>query len=371
MRQIDGQALSFPHNMFGCHKTQFCSIFHSVWTVVDMNDSFRQDNLTEVEQHNFLRPLIETHFKLGVAYVTIASVALCVGLFGNTMILLILLANNVIHKVGKLFIINLVAADLCVAVVADPICILGALKGQAFFMDNVIFCEVAASVCLTACFCAFMSLSIMTLHRYMYICHPNLHNRLYGRWGCVSLCIACWVGAFLLEMPNFLGWGGHYFDVKSHQCIWDRTASDSYTTFVSAFAIGNKLFNRKLKHHDASGTDIDFDTLPDRRNVRQAGRRLETLALHEIMKLIMEVDGNAAVTYADDGSKKQGSGSVSVQGLTINGVFRPLPTLEVASKTCENLSDLKNTVFENLSAASGISTKQLFEKILTDYISNF
>lgn len=98
-----------------------------------------------------------------------------------------------------------------------------------------------ASLCLTACFCAFLSLTLLTLSRYIYLCHNHIYDKIFTRVSCIIICVISWVVAFLFEFPNFIGWGGHYFDQKNHQCIWDRTASLSYTMFVSIGLIGGPL----------------------------------------------------------------------------------------------------------------------------------
>lgn len=115
------------------------------------------------------------------------------------------------------------------------------MKGEHFFNGAPWLCQTVASLCLTACFCAFASLTMLSLNRYIYLCHNNVYDRMYGRKTCIVMCLMCWVFAFLCEFPNFLGWGGHYFDQKSHQCIWDRTSSISYTLFVAFGLIGFPL----------------------------------------------------------------------------------------------------------------------------------
>ena len=55
----------------------------------------------------------------------------------------------------------------------------------------------------------------------------------------------------------------------------------------------------------------------------------------------MNSEENVVVTYSDDGSKKQGTGSFSVQGITVNGKYRSLPTMSIASESRRNLADLK------------------------------
>jgi hypothetical protein len=55
-----------------------------------------------------------------------------------------------------------------------------------------------------------------------------------------------------------------------------------------------------------------------------------------------------------------------VRGFTVNGKFRPLPTLRISSESRKNLADLKVSVLKILEAASGVVVKSLFEK--TDFV---
>ena len=43
--------------------------------------------------------------------------------------------------------------------------------------------------------------------------------------------------SFLLEMPNFIGWGDHVYDQKTLSCVWDRTADFSYTIVFSTVGV--------------------------------------------------------------------------------------------------------------------------------------
>jgi len=69
--------------------------------------------------------LIETHVNLAITYITVMSVALLIGLLGNSLILASTCLPGSINRVGKEFIVNLALADMCVAGIADPMCILG------------------------------------------------------------------------------------------------------------------------------------------------------------------------------------------------------------------------------------------------------
>ena len=71
---------------------------------------------------------------------------------------------------------------------------------------------------------------------------------------------------------------------------------------AAVITVGNKMFDRKWKLHSDSPT-IDLDTLPDSKNIRKAGKSIEAMALHEIVKEIMASEEKSSITYTEDGSK--------------------------------------------------------------------
>ena len=116
--------------------------------------------------------------------------------------------------------------------------------------------------------------------------------------------------------------------------------------------MARELFNLKWKRFDDNKEVIDLDTVPDMKNIREYGKAREALALACVVEKIMTSDEKVVVTYHDDGSKKQGAGSFSVQGVTIEGKFHQFPTLALSSETRENLASLKLVILSLLSAVS-------------------
>ena len=74
---------------------------------------------------DYLPPLWQTDFVVAVVYCVLLGVSLFLGAFGNLIILIINSTTRIMNRVAKDFIINLAVADLCVALIADPMCILG------------------------------------------------------------------------------------------------------------------------------------------------------------------------------------------------------------------------------------------------------
>lgn len=154
---------------------------------------------------------------------------------------------------------------------------------------------------------------------------------------------------------------------KEYYAVVDHLKSKYHLTQRQAVAAvivtANKLFQRQWKFYCEDSTKIDYDTAPHDANNQREGQITELLALSLIVREIMEAPSHSTVTYQDDGSRKQGIGAYSVQGININGTYRSLPTLAIASETRQNLKDLKITVMSMLSVVGGVPIETLYQKI--------
>ena len=137
--------------------------------------------------------------------------------------------------------------------------------------------------------------------------------------------------------------------------VTDRIKSELHCSAKQAsgavILTGNVLFGRSWKTHNQDKEVIDLDTAPHVRQIRETGQALTALCLSEIVEEMMK-DGGGVITYHDDGSRTQGVGSYSVQGITIKNKFRPLPTLPVASECRSNLAALKVAVLSIMAACN-------------------
>lgn len=126
--------------------------------------------------------------------------------------------------------------------------------------------------------------------------------------------------------------------------------------------VGYKLFDRRWKYH-TEAERVDLDTLLHSSNIKSSAKSMEVLVVAGTAIEILTNEETSSVTYSDDGSKMQGAGSFTVQGVTIDGKYRALPTLSTASESQKNLADLKVATLRILPAAAGVEAKLLFEKI--------
>jgi MFS family permease len=101
-----------------------------------------------------------------------------------------------------------------------------------YFDKKLWLCVTTASMCLTACICAYLNIVSLTVNRWLFLCHDEIYDKIYNKFTSTFICIVTWLLGVGAELPNFLGIGGHYFDEKSHQCIWNRRASRTYTIII-------------------------------------------------------------------------------------------------------------------------------------------
>ncbi|XP_064621102.1 melatonin receptor type 1B-B-like [Lineus longissimus] len=183
------------------------------------------------------RDFLQNNLVTSIPYLVVIVLATLLGTIGNILVIGAVLSNKVLRTEGNCFILNLAIADISVSCFVDPMSIVGVIKGEAFFHYQPILCELIASVCLTACFCSLLSIGAISLNRYIHICHHNNYAAIYTKRNTILMCLGLWVLSFMLEMPNFFGWGDHVYDQKTLNCVWDRSADFSYTMFFSCAGV--------------------------------------------------------------------------------------------------------------------------------------
>ena len=161
----------------------------------------------------------------------ILLILLCAGAFtGNVMLFVLIAKTPALRTKGNVFILNLAAADLLVAVFNMPITIVTVVA------DGWILGE---SVCLTSGFftlltfvASCMSLTMISVNRYHAICHWTKYHDMYTRGKCVMFLCLVWGITTGLSLPPFFGWAKFDFDEGQSYCFAEWNLSKSYTLFM-------------------------------------------------------------------------------------------------------------------------------------------
>lgn len=102
-----------------------------------------------------------------------------------------------------------------------------------------------------------MSIGLMSVNRYVYICVHDKYEHFFSKMNCVCLCVSLYFVGGLFVLLNLANIGDHGFDRKSLDCILDRTATYPYTViysvtlvwipsvFIAAFYLKTYLYVRQ------------------------------------------------------------------------------------------------------------------------------
>ncbi|VDI28886.1 Hypothetical predicted protein, partial [Mytilus galloprovincialis] len=169
---------------------------------------------------------------LSMIFLTIASV---VGTFGNIIILMIVSKTKELKQVQSVFIVNLAISDMYVTLIADPMSIVEKLSGRYKPVVSLypVLCEIIGKMCTMSCISSLGSITFLSLNRYILICHYSYYEKIFTRRSCIIMCISLYLVGMIMVLLNNAGIGGHGFDDKSLECIWDRMATYSYTVVLS------------------------------------------------------------------------------------------------------------------------------------------
>nr|DBA22913.1 TPA: hypothetical protein GDO54_013901 [Pyxicephalus adspersus] len=155
---------------------------------------------------------IVTYFKLLGFHVTPYSIApvFCLALLcyiitttGNFLIIFLVLTNRRLQRPMYFFLCNLAFIDICLITTTVPnllINILGKNKSISVFS-----CLIQLYIFFLSGTAEFLTLTVMSVDRYLAVCYPLHYHTLINRLVCIQIITGVWLGAFLiLCIPFYL-----------------------------------------------------------------------------------------------------------------------------------------------------------------------
>lgn len=196
----------------------------------------REKGLNYTLEDLYKSPL-EHQEALSIVFLVALVISCITGVIGNTLVVGAVIVSKKLRTTGNMFIVNLAIADLIVVVIVEPFNYVGIIHGAGPYIENVWLCHLVSIICVMACVSSMMNLAAIAVNRYIMINKFQLYKRIFTKKKTLCICILLWIIAFLIELPNLTGWGGHTFDLKTLGCSFDRLISLSYTIFLSITAL--------------------------------------------------------------------------------------------------------------------------------------
>ncbi|XP_064621987.1 melatonin receptor type 1B-like [Lineus longissimus] len=233
-----------------------------------------------------------------------------IGNIGNVMVIGAVLSDKKLMTQGNVFILNLAIADLTVTSLVDPMSIAGVVLGPKYFNDRPALCKAIGSLCLASCVCSLYSIAAISLNRYILICKNEHYMKIFTWKRTVLYAIALWCCAWSLDIPNYLYWGGHTYDMKTMACSYDRLASFSYTVFFISMFVTLPLFtvlacnvNIYLFVHRSRRRVGGYNKQPEAGSKKSTVAAVSSTAHRvEVDSVEIEEDSTSYVTIVKDGT---------------------------------------------------------------------
>ncbi|XP_060591398.1 melatonin receptor type 1A-like isoform X3 [Ruditapes philippinarum] len=193
------------------------------------------DNINESSlDYNFMK----RHPTMSWLFLIFTSLAMSVGNVGNILVIgAVISYRPLLRNKGSMFVINLAIADLCITGIVCPMNMIGVTKGPRFFLDKVQLCNLLGSICTVSCIVSMLSIAAVAVNRAIQICKHFSYKRIFTQKKTICYCIAIWLFTILLDLPNWLGIGGHTFALKEMGCTFDRVANYYYSVFLAVVTV--------------------------------------------------------------------------------------------------------------------------------------
>lgn len=199
----------------------------------------RTDGWTDnVNESSLDYDFIKRHPQMSVIFLSFTGIAVAAGNIGNVLIIgAVMSYKRLLRNTGNFFVVNLAIADLLITSVVGPFNMIGVVRGPRFYIDKVFFCELLGSICTVSCIVSMLSIAAVAVNRVVCITKYFLYRTVYTKGKTLLYCIGLWLTALLVDLPNWIGWGGHTFGLKEMGCTFDRVKNYSYTIFLATFSI--------------------------------------------------------------------------------------------------------------------------------------
>ncbi|XP_059481222.1 G-protein coupled receptor moody-like isoform X2 [Neocloeon triangulifer] len=200
------------------------------WT--DSFADFNQTVLQDVELSKFPR-------SLSTFTSVITILILILGVLGNSLTIWALLKCPRVRNVAAVFIISLCVADLLFCVLVLPFSASRFLHGT--WIHGMTMCVLFPFMRYGNIGVSLLSITMITINRYVMIAHHNLYARIYRKHWIAAMIAFCWVFSYGMQLPTLFGiWGSFGYDTKLGTCSIledEQGRSSKAALFIMAFVV--------------------------------------------------------------------------------------------------------------------------------------
>ncbi|XP_021951462.1 G-protein coupled receptor moody [Folsomia candida] len=166
-------------------------------------------------------------------------IVIIVGILGNALTIIALSRCQRVRNVATAFIISLCVADFLFCLLVLPFSASNFIHRD--WIHGSMLCTLFPLMRYGNLGVSLLSITMITINRYMMITSHKLYSRIYKPVGIGCMIAFCWVFSFLMQLPTLLGvWGKFGYDKRLKTCTiieGDNKISSKTALFLTAFVI--------------------------------------------------------------------------------------------------------------------------------------
>ncbi|CAH1238713.1 MTNR1A [Branchiostoma lanceolatum] len=175
---------------------------------------------------------------LKIIYLVLVIFWMLTGCVGNVLVVAAIATHKRLRTLANIFVVNLAIADIVVSSIINVFTIISIMSDGKYWEERPMLCDVIGGMCVIVCVCSMYNIAAISVNRYIAICKNSYYHDIYTRRKTILMAISLWVWCTLLDLPNFIGWGGHHYDRKTMICSYNHLADYSYTLFLILTGLG-------------------------------------------------------------------------------------------------------------------------------------
>lgn len=166
-------------------------------------------------------------------FIAIFAVLIIVGtVFGNSLVILSILIDRRLHRVGNIFIVSLAVSDVLVGIFVTPFALVYQLQGVWDF--GPVFCDFWVSMDIICCTASIVNLCVISYDRYNAISQPLHYAQFRTVRRAIVLVILAWAYSIAIALPPLLGWKSTDH-VTKHSCVISQNIGYTFYSTIGAF----------------------------------------------------------------------------------------------------------------------------------------
>ncbi|KAK3799764.1 hypothetical protein RRG08_025379 [Elysia crispata] len=150
----------------------------------------------------------------------------------NVSLWFVVLTSRSLRNESNYLILCLSMADLLVSVVSMPITVATIVSAGWIFSDKM--CTALGYINMLAFVSSVESLGVISINRYVKICHPSLFVDVYTTRSAVLMSLGVWLLSGIMSLPPLFGWATYSYLPLASICFCDWPKSPSYAFFMIA-----------------------------------------------------------------------------------------------------------------------------------------